>query len=369
LSNELTEIVEGATPLIVPSAHSSGGPGTKQGRVFFNRQMAFNRDVSVMVFSGGSISGKTALDAMAASGARGVRIMNEASPALEFHINDLDKEAFDVIGKNIARNGVNAVARNCDLRCLLSQESFDYVDLDPFGTLVPFLHPAIQGTRRRGFLALTATDVAPLAGTHKRKCVRRYHAAPQRSPYGHETALRILIGYVVKQAATFDRGLRPLLCFYADHYLRMHFSILDGTEAADACLDQLGYVDLDHSTGRRRVDSEFAKGSAGPMWLGQLTDKVFLSSMRPVGGLAEARRCQGYLELWKEELDIPFYYENDELSSMLKVSPARRERVLEELRAMGPASRTHFSPTGFKTPLDIEDVLACYRRASAPANV
>jgi tRNA (guanine26-N2/guanine27-N2)-dimethyltransferase len=366
---DLMEIAEGRTTLLAPQAHSSHGPGTKQGSVFFNKQMAFNRDVSVMVFSGGAVKGRNALDAMAATGARGVRIVNEARPSLEFHINDLDEEAYSVIQKNIERNGIQAVARNSDLRCLLSQESFDYVDLDPFGTLVPFLHSAIQGTRRKGILALTATDVAPLAGTHKHKCIRRYHATPQRSPFGHETALRILVGYVVKQAATFDRGLKPLLCYYADHYLRMHFAIQDGTEAADACLDKLGYITHDRATGKREVHADWAKGRAGPLWLGPLKDQEFLGTLKVVDGLAEPRRCQNYLDIWREELDLPHFYENDEMASLLKVSPARRDRLLEELAKMGPVSRTHYSPTSFKTPLDVEDVLACYKRASIPANV
>ena len=42
------QIQEGPTKLIVPEDHSAGGPGKINGSVFFNEQMAFNRDVSVM---------------------------------------------------------------------------------------------------------------------------------------------------------------------------------------------------------------------------------------------------------------------------------------------------------------------------------
>ena len=364
------EIVECQTTLLAPLVHSSQGPGTKQGlNVFFNKVMAFNRDVSVMAFAGGYVKGKNALDAMAGTGARGVRIVKEAAPVLEFHINDYAEEAFAVIQKNIEHSGINAVARHADLRCLLSQESFDYVDLDPFGTLVPYLHSAIQGTRKRGILALTATDVAPLTGTHKHKCIRRYHAIPQRSSYSHETALRILVAYIVKQAATFDRGLKPLLCYYADHYLRMYFAIQDGTEAADASLDQLGFLSLDRETGRRGVHREWAKGRAGPVYVGPLKDAEFLSTLEAKPGLAELKRCQKYLPLWKEELDLPYFYENDEVASLLKTSPVPRQRLFDELAKMGPVSRTHYSPTSFKTPLDIDDVKACYMRASDSPNV
>jgi tRNA (guanine26-N2/guanine27-N2)-dimethyltransferase len=34
----------------VPSEHSTKGPGKRIGRVFYNQQMAFNRDISVLFF-------------------------------------------------------------------------------------------------------------------------------------------------------------------------------------------------------------------------------------------------------------------------------------------------------------------------------
>ncbi len=115
--------------------------------------------------------------------------------------------AAEVIERNLALNGIDkGKARNEDLRCLLAKETFDYIDLDPFGTPVPYLHAAFHGLRRNGILAITATDTAPLAGTHAKKCLRRYQARPCRCVFGHEVGLRILIGYVARQAAMFDRG-------------------------------------------------------------------------------------------------------------------------------------------------------------------
>ncbi len=48
---ELDEVMEGGTRLLVPRSRTEKGPGTIQGSVFYNRQMSFNRDVSVMFFS------------------------------------------------------------------------------------------------------------------------------------------------------------------------------------------------------------------------------------------------------------------------------------------------------------------------------
>jgi tRNA (guanine26-N2/guanine27-N2)-dimethyltransferase len=73
-------------------------------------------------------------------------------------------------------------------------------------------------------------------------------------------------------------------------------------------------------------------------------------------------RCTKYLELWRNELDVPFFYDNDELASMARQSPRRLDAVLEALGACGKVSRTHFSPTGIRTDLPLSEVLDIYRK-------
>ncbi|OPY34638.1 MAG: tRNA (guanine(26)-N(2))-dimethyltransferase [Methanomassiliicoccales archaeon PtaU1.Bin124] len=346
----LEKVIEGRTPLLVPEARTESGPGKKQGRVFYNHQMAFNRDVSVMFFAHPEMRIGRALDAMAATGARAVRIMNEARPQTEFHINDWEPEAYDVIRQNIALNELEGcVARNEDLRCLLAKEKFDYIDLDPFGTPVPFLHPAIQALRRNGVLAITATDTAPLAGTHAKKCVRRYQARPLRCVFGHEAGLRILIGYVARQAAMFDRGVEPLLCFYADHYMRLYLRMPETAESADLTLEKLGYLRFDRETHERETSKDWSKGASGPFWLGSIHDPAFVKGLNLIEGLAQPNRCKKYLDLWQNEIDVPYFYENNELSSEIGCSPLKLERLLEGMAEIGKVSKTHFSPTGFKS--------------------
>jgi tRNA (guanine26-N2/guanine27-N2)-dimethyltransferase len=352
-------IVEGLTKLVVPVAHSAKGPGKRRGRVFYNEQMSFNRDLTIMVFTALDFSGKEALDSMAGTGARGVRVANEVRKDLEMHVNDRDEEAFRYIQENILLNDLdNCVALTSDMRCLLSERSFDYIDVDPFGTPVPYLPAAIQGCKRKGILGITATDTAPLAGTHPKKSVRRYGARSVRCPFGHELGLRILIGYIARRAAELDRGIRPMLCFYADHYFRMYLRLVEGAEEADRSLGQLGYVQYDPDTGARRFtpEQEPAK-SYGPMWGGSLHDRSLLGSMNVNEGLAERARCEKYLALWKEEMDVPYFYDNDELASRLRASPPPIARLLEKIREVGPASRTHFSPTGFKTDIGFVELM------------
>jgi len=355
-------IIEGATELVVPAAHSVHGPGKRVGHVFYNEQMAFNRDVSIMLLAA-CPQVRSALDAMSGTGARATRLAKEARPDLQIVANDRDVETCGYINANIRFNELsNVQASNEDLRCLLARRVFDYIDLDPFGTPVPFVPAVMQGLKRRGMAGVTATDTAPLAGTYPKKCLRRYGARSARSPFGHETGLRILIGHLAKEAAKEDKGLECVLSFYADHYFRTYVRVLDSGANADTTIAKLGYIEYDRDTGERVVSAERpSERSIGPLWLGPLHDKEVLAAMSASENLHTQQRCAKYLETWKQELDIPFFYDNDEIASMLKVSPKRMDRLFEALSACGRVSRTHASPTGFKTDLSLRELLDVYR--------
>ena len=355
-------ITEGSTELFVPALHSNKGPGKKVGRVFFNDQMAFNRDISIMLMTS-SVGTRTALDAMAATGARAIRLAHEARPDLEIVANDRDEEACSYIETNVQHNEVtNVEVTNQDLRCVLARRGFDYVDVDPFGTPVPFIPAVLQGLRRHGIAGITATDTAPLAGTYPKKCLRRYGARSMRSPFGHETGLRILLGHIAKEAAKEDKGMEPLLSFYADHYMRTYVRMREGGGEADQTLQRLGYIDYEPLTGSRTISSErTSPRSMGPLWLGPMHDKEALAGMVAGDNLHHRTRCAKYLELWRNELDVPYYFDNDELASLVKTSPRRLDVVIEALSRCGKVSRTHFSPTGIRSDLSVKEVLDIYR--------
>ncbi|MFP4170805.1 MAG: N2,N2-dimethylguanosine tRNA methyltransferase [Methanomassiliicoccales archaeon] len=348
------EIVEGTTRLLVPQDHSLRGPGKKEG-VFYNAQMNFNRDVSVMLFRA-IRPGGTALDSMAGTGARGVRICNEAPGDYEMVVNDVYPLAHPYIEGNLALNGLrDARPSRENMHCLLAERPFDYVDVDPFGSPVPFLDSALRGCKRNGMLALTATDTAPLSGTYPRKCQRRYRSRPLRCPFGHEVGLRILIGFVAREAGKYDRGIRPLLCFYADHYFRLHLRVEEGANRADRALSHITSMSYSPTTGTRGLGD---RGECGPLWGGPLMDREVVEGLRPTDDLACPGKAGRTVSTWKEELDSPLFYESDEMASLLKGSPPPMNQILEALRKHGRASRTHFSPTGFKTDLPSKEVIS-----------
>lgn len=351
------EITEGGTRLIVPPDFSTSGPGTRKGRPFFNQQMAFSRDISVLLLDALHVS--TVLDGMAGTGARGVRLANEASGDFQVTVNDLNRHSFEYIVENIELNHLNNCRpTNEDIRCLTARKFYDYVDLDPFGSPAPYTTSAIQGCKRGGVLAVTATDTALLAGAHAKKCRRRYGATPCRCSFCHEVGLRILVGFIAREAAKLDRGISPLLCYFADHYFRVYVRIKKGAKKADRSLAQLGFIYYDDQSGRREFRKGWSEEAVGPLWGGTLKDQGMLEDMEVSSDLAEGVRCEKYLSIWKEELDVPFHYDTDEIASLMKGSPPKLDEILARLNEHGRASRAHYSPTSFKTDIEFEDMMS-----------
>ena len=363
---KLTYIMEGITDLMVPAeaALHLRGPGTKGG-VFFNPVMGFSRDVSIMVMKV-FLKHKKAklLDGLAGTGARGVRIAYEVDGNFEMVINDHNPEAYKFIKNNMIINGCeNSRAENNKLNLLLSVESFDYIDIDPFGSPVSYLDAAVQGIRQYGMLAVTATDTAPLCGTYPKTCLRRYDALSIQSNYSKEVGARILAGHCVRLASKYDIAAIPVLTFFSDHYIRIHFAIKKGAKKADVARQGIGHIVHDPNTDERDILRDFSQKTkdnkiVGPLWIGDLHDLDLLSKMKPDPYLSSIKKIEKYLELWKEEAKLPpYFYETNELSSITKTQPMPLMSMIEDLKDHGfLASRTHFSPNGFKTDANISEI-------------
>ncbi len=82
-------------------------------------------------------------DATAASGIRGVRA---AANDWETTLRDIDDDATALCEQNLERNDLAASVRRSDANVLMHSEAFDVVDVDPFGTPIPFADAAVQGT-------------------------------------------------------------------------------------------------------------------------------------------------------------------------------------------------------------------------------
>jgi tRNA (guanine26-N2/guanine27-N2)-dimethyltransferase len=359
--------MEGITDLMVPkeAVNHIKGPGTSKVDVFFNPVMEFSRDISVLIMRIFVKNKKTKLlDGLAGTGARGVRIAYEVDGNYEMVINDHNPLAFKIIKKNIIINGTdNSRAENNKLNILCSVESFDYIDVDPFGSPVQFLDAAMRAIRQYGMLAVTATDTAPLCGAYPKTCLRRYDAVSFPTNYSKEVGARILAGHCVRLASKYDIAAIPILTISSDHYIRIHFTIKKGAKKADLARESIGHLIHNSQTLERGILGESSPKTKenkiiGPLWIGDLHDVTLLDKIEPDPNLNTSKKIDKFLKLWKEEANMPpYFYETDEISSLTKTQPRPLMNMIDDLKDHGfLASRTHFSPIGFKTDANIMEI-------------
>lgn len=349
-------VLEGAAEIEVPAAPRRPGPGTRGPLPFFNPTMAINRDVTVALAAAVPLAGPY-LDGLTATGVSGIRVALEAS-VHDVVLNDANARAAELARRNAARNHVTARVENRRLQALLAEERFGFVDVDPFGSPVPFVDAAARCLRRGGRLSVTATDIATLGGVYPRAGGRRYDTRLARTAAIPEVAVRTLLGVLARVAARYDAGISPVCAFAAEHFVRAHVALRPGASAADESLSLLGWVDFRESRGF--VPSGPASAAIGPLWLGSLGEP---ETVRRMEDRAPSARSGHLLAVLREEMAMPaFYVRLDDLARDAHASPPPIGRFLEELRSRGfRAMRTHFSPTGVKSDAAPDELVRVFR--------
>jgi len=354
------EILEGSTKVLVfKNKVSNKGPASKDKNPFYNPSMEQNRDISIVInqwFLKNSKKHVHFLDGLAASGIRGIRFGNELDGDFEVTINDSNQQAFDLIVENISKQkNENITYCNKDFNVLLSENSYDYIDIDPFGSPVYFIDSALRSIQNYGIIACTATDTAALCGTYPNVCFRRYGAVPFYSVVMKEIGIRILLGFLSRQAGIYDKGIYPIISYCTDHYFRVYVQIIKGKGYANSSVKNNMIIKSEELIG---IDKP--RKDIGPLWMGKIQNKNILNELMEI---LFKKQLNTKNEIWKllylleEEADAPeFFYTSDSLSSDLKISPPSMEFIINRLKNKGyNVFRTHFNSTGFKTsaPLNI----------------
>jgi tRNA (guanine26-N2/guanine27-N2)-dimethyltransferase len=360
-------VSEGRVEFEVPDARDGASEGRGEG-VFYNPTQELNRDVTVAVlraYADREPRATTYLDAMTASGVRGLRA---AAEGWTVTCADTDPDAVELARENAARNDLAVDAVERDANVLMHESAFDVVDLDPFGTPVPFADAAFAGTRN--LVCVTATDTAPLCGAHFESGVRTYSTVPRNTEYHPEMGLRVLLSAMVRTAARYDTAARPVCSHVSRHYARTYLELDGRATRADACVDELGYVYhcedclvRDHEFGLVAHPPEAcpACGSdrlvtAGPIWLGAIRDPAFVAAVRDAvdDGMGTADRARDLLSTVEAELDEPTHYDQHRLCKLWGRSATAMDDFLDALRDAGfAASRAHYGGTTFKTDADV----------------
>jgi len=338
------KIIEGKTELIVPRLESYGKEGEflpSKAPVFFNPKMSFCRSVSVCAL--GAMGKKLSVcDALAASGVRGLRYGNEVGNRVIFF--DHNPQAVGLIKRNVKNLGLDGEVERGDTNVLLSQGFWDVVDLDPFGTPVPFLDAAARSAKK--YVMATATDTAVLCGAYRKACLRIYGASPFNGEFCHEVGLRILAGKMVKEFAKYEKGLNLVLGQSSDHYLRVFGRIERGAKRADGCLEGIGWIVYCQGCGSREVRKGLLVGEPtckcgkkygvyGPLWAGDLFDLKFCRKAQKFAKGYDSR-VQKFFELVVEEAKAPYLYCNvHKAASAGGVSVPSTEKLLAALEKKG----------------------------------
>jgi tRNA (guanine26-N2/guanine27-N2)-dimethyltransferase len=359
LLGTLRPFQEGGTAFLLPEGAERGslrGP-KHRAPVFYNPAMALARDLEVALVARLAEMGRPPFrmwEALAASGVRGLRCLRETQGIARLLLTDLQPDAVRTAQASIAQlEDVRAEARVAPADEAPADGPFDWVDVDPYGSPAPFLEAALAALSPKGVLAVTATDMAVLAGPERQACERRYGARPLRTYLCREAGLRIVMGYVERLATARGRHVHPLLSYARDHHVRAYLRI-DPAAGVDApavrAVPYEGYSGPPIRYG--------AKG--GPLWTGPLHDAEVLGGLRPPQHPARPEEIGGWIQVLQEEArtDLLFYYETGELSSMLGLaSPPPLAQIFGTLRAAGKSvGRTPMDPSGWRTDATWEEV-------------
>ena len=334
--------------------------------VFYNPQMELCRSM-FSLFVGAIGRDVSVLDAMCASGVRGLRYKKENKNVISLALLDISRRAAEYAKKNARANKVKCLVENADVAEFLLANEFDFIELDPFGTPVPYLHDAARSfrTKKNGYVSVTATDMAVLCGAHRAACLKNYGAAPLNNEFCHENAARILVGKAVLAFAQFNLAAEPMLTLSHRHYVKIGFGLSQSAQKAVEAVKTLGFVSYCQKccwrAGRRIPlagscpECGNALVFAGPMHLGGLWDVATLRQMLELNAqrdYGKKKEIGKLLEtmLAESQMDSLGYYDLHVLAKKMGHPIKRIEGALSDLRSSGfHAERTHFSPTAIRT--------------------
>ncbi len=368
---DLIAVKEGNTRFFIPRTLPGSFFPPSSAPVFFNPRMEFSRDATVLLLGHEHCS--SYLDAMGATGVRGLRVARECG--IPVTINDRSRVAIELIHKNVEISAGPVEVTHSDVNVLLASRHFDAVDLDPYGSPAPFVDAAARCAGR--FLFLTATDTAPLCGAHLNAGIRRYFAVPRNTEYHAEIGLRILLGFVVREVVKYDRGLLPLFCYAREHYVRLHLKLLRGAVAADQTVSRIGFIlqcpscpnrteavglvpvpELCDYCGTRLIP-------IGPLWLGGVQDRDLLERMETdpkTSALGTSGELSGLISTCRQELPTGGFYDYHRLAQYRHLPPPPIQEFMEHIAGRGfQVTRTHYSGTGIKTDAPLPIVLEALR--------
>ncbi|KAJ1339821.1 N2,N2-dimethylguanosine tRNA methyltransferase [Batrachochytrium salamandrivorans] len=290
-------------------------------------------------------------------------------------------------------------------RTVGTDERYDVVDLDPYGSAAPFLDGAVQSVADGGLLCITCTDMAVLAGSQPESCWAKYGGINiPGTQYTHEMALRILLHSIQSTAAKYRRSIEPLLSCSIDFYVRVFVRVRDSALTKEAAsktslvfhcagcrsftLQPLGKVTRKDKSVRYAPSTglvisctlyKLIRGTidGGAFYSHPIHDSEFLARMLDHVARASPSqygthtRMAGMLTVQSEELPIPFYYTLQTLASAVHCQcPALVNFMSAIIHAGFEVSQSHAARAAIKTTAPaniIWDIMRCWCKQHPPS--
>ena len=417
---------EGRTLCRLPRDPSESGPGPAakgQGAVFHNPAMSGSRTRSVLLLQhcieAGLLGEGTiyALDGLSASGLRARRWLNElpaqSAARISAAMGDMDPVALEWAMRCHEEfppeHGEGELLPHLgDLRKSVLEHGRHWVDIDPYGSPLPFLDTAIQSLARRGVAEISATDSAALTGSSKNALLRRYGARVRTDGLAHDSGLRVLLATVARTAARHERAIEPLLSIWESHHLRVSVRVRRSVERANDIEESIGWrvasptaeevsssiqAGMHPDTGLDSLPmhcllplshpvNRSDKRISGPMWIGPLGQSGAMASMTEERALElcgpssieddpagwsdkdferERRRVTRSIRHISEEavtIDAPHLILVDDLASWLgSGSPPSPSGMVEALCETGHrAAVAHYGKPAFRTDAPWDEI-------------
>ena len=410
------------------------GPSSKDSdKVFYNPAMAGSRTRSVILMKNIIDSGFLgdseiyAIDGLSASGLRARRWLNELPEPLakrmRVTICDLNENSLDWAMKNHLKFPPNhgqgvLIQRQGDFRTAVLDQGWHWVDVDPFGSPLPFLDTAIQSLAKKAILEVSATDTAALTGSSKPALLRRYGARVNTEGLAHDSGMRVLLACIARNAASHDRSIQPILSIWDSHHLRVSVKVRKSIKISNELENDLGWRVAEPTSDEvlASMDAKLMPKSSieslpmhcllplshpikrkdkrisGPLWIGPIGDSEVMSSFTEEEALSlctngfeeenllswsegdfelEKRsilRSIRYIEDEAEVADCQQLILTDDLASWQNQgSPPSPNIMIQLLREKGfKAARSHYSKPSFRTNAPWDAIVECLNKTQPP---
>lgn len=387
------EIIEGLAKICAPDPQlylrDNGVYEPSWAPVFYNPDMVENRDITIGVvdyFSKYQDKEFIVVDPLAATGIRGIRILLESSNTnnIRVFMSDILKKSIEIIKLNINLNRLkdNIVVEESDANELIyrlkrSGTTLSYIDIDPFGSPVPFAYAAISSVRNSGIVAFTATDLAVLQGKYRDKMFRRYGVIGTITHVSRDIAIRVLLSYIARIAFSLDRYVEPILSYTYKHYSRIYLRINNSATKASnqvkMCLKTLrictycGYSYIeDEEQKHKNIPCPICGYNTiivSPLWFCKTIDKdVVLSIIQSLESMpwiqkttkTLLKQLNNYADIDNISLRLSL------LAKTIHTNTPSRDQVIQCLEELGyKAIKSYTYSDGILTTARISDVLKC----------